>query len=220
MKLKLLFTLLVSVSLYSQVPKGFSLAVMGTQSNLNSDVPSFEPGNGFGAGFSYHYGYHETFNYQVDALYNQSSIAIPYTEDTGSKGTEDISLKSIDVLLYLNYYIIVPEEDKFYAGVQGGGFVTFYNQAWSLEGSESRTYDGNLKYDSFESMKKFNGGLTFGIIGGYNRFKLSLKYNLAMTNALNGVQTDEFNDNNSYTGPALDGKLNSMTLTLYYKLFK
>jgi len=218
MNFKQLFVLLISASLYSQVPKGFSIAAAGVQTSLNSDAVAFGDGTGYGAGFAFHWGYYETFNYQLDLIYSFNSLSLPYTEFTGEKGIEKMKTETLDVIWCFNYYFLVPEEDRFYMGVQGGGDITVLGQKWQPYGN-SRVYSGNLDDSSFKGMPDFGAGLTFGVIAGYNRFKLSAKYNMGLTNILKNVETAEYDESHSYIGPAISGKLSSMSVTLYYKIW-
>ena len=63
-------------------------------------------------------------------------------------------------------------------------------------------------------------GAGIGLTGGYNDFRFDLRYNLGLTDLLSNVQTNSYDENNNYTGPSLEGKMNTVTFTISYRLNK
>jgi hypothetical protein len=213
--------LFLSFTAFSQVPGGFSLLVGGQNTNFNSSSISTKPGIGYKYGISWFGGYHETYNFQIDL--NQSLNAVGFDYSNGiDNGNGKQTLETTDLSLYVNYYIIKPDEDKFYAGFGAGVFTTFSGGNWE----EKDTFPDNSVYTpsdinstTFQNFSKFNYGPSFGVIAGYNNFKLGIKYNLGLSNVLKNVTTQSPSEDGSSFSTPYVGKLNSLSLCLYYQIF-
>jgi hypothetical protein len=212
----------IIISAHAQVPRGFSVGVGMNQSMLDSDDLLSDPNLSYSAGFAFNFGYNESFNYEVDAIVSNNALKLDYVDAQAlSVQQANYSIQNIDLSFQLNYYIIKPDEDKFYFGPSAGGFISFSNGQLSPKGNAEDQYylPYRLTENSFSDMSKFNYGASVGLIGGYNKFRLSLKYNLGLSNFLNGIETDNYSENNLYIGPSLEGKLHSVSLILFYKFF-
>lgn len=223
MKKLFLLSILFTTVCFAQVPRRFYLVALGNQANINTNAFSAEPGMGYGAGLAFNWGYHETFNYEVEALYNRYNFKMDYIENidetTTATGQDKVFTETIDVKFNMNYYFIIPEEDKFYMGALGGVFTSISNGSWEFkEYSDNKIYGDKLTQSSFQTMPKMNYGVNFGLVMGYNDLRIALKYNLGLSNALSGVENNSYDESNSYKGPSFDGKFNSLTLGLYYKI--
>lgn len=207
----LLFSLFVATTAYCQAPKGFSIAAGANQTYLNADYFDTKAKTGWQAGVSYAFGESPSFNYQADLLFNHGAFDLGY-RDAGNYYDDEITRNSVDLLLHFNYYLLKPQESKFYAGVQGGVFAGYGE--WDAK-YEFGTPMGLPWPYMYEDVTKFNYGISPGIVLGYDDFKLSVKYNIGLNNALDGLNKvwEEYDSYYNYKG-----KLNSLTLTAYYRL--
>jgi hypothetical protein len=219
----LILFLFISISSNAQVPRGFSFGVGMNQSMLDSDDLLTDPNVSYNAGIAFNMGYHETFNYEITSVVSSNSLKLDYVDAQALTIQQaKYSVQNIDFGFNMNYYIITPDEDKFYFGPSAGGYVSISSgQLSSKENANGQYYlPYRLTENSFSDISKFNYGVSLGVTGGYNRFRLALKYNLGLSNFLNGVQTDNYSETNTYTGPSLEGKLHSVSLILYFKIFR
>ncbi|MEP6931749.1 MAG: outer membrane beta-barrel protein [Flavobacterium sp.] len=218
-----LFILFITISINAQVPRGFSVGVGMNQTMLDSDDLLSDPNLSYNAGIAFNMGYHESFNYEITTLVSSNSLKLDYVDAQALTVQQaKYSVQNIDFGFNMNYYIITPDEDKFYFGPSAGVYASISSGQLSPKENANDQYylPYRLTENSFSDISKFNYGVSLGVTGGYNRFRLALKYNLGLSNFLNGVQTDNYSETNTYSGPSLEGKLHSLSLILYYKIFK
>lgn len=214
----ILFSCII-ISAQAQVPRGFSFGVGVNQTMLDSDDLLSDPNLSYNAGFAFNFGYHESFNYEANFLISDNALKLDYVDSQAlSVQQANYSIQNFDLSFQVNYYIITPDEDKFYFGPSGGVFGSLSNGQLSPKGNAENQYylPYRLTENSFSAMSRINYGASVGLIGGYNKFRLSLKYNLGLSNFLNGAQTDSFSENNLYAGPSLEGNLHTVSLILFY----
>jgi hypothetical protein len=217
-----IFFFFIIISANAQVPRGFSVGIGMNQTMLDSDDLLSDPNLSYSAGLGFNFGYHESFNYETNFLVSNNTLKLDYVDDQALTVQQaNYSIQNLDFSFQVNYYIITPDEDKFYFGPSAGGFVSISNgQLSPKDNAENQYYlPYRLIENSFSDISQFNYGASVGLTGGYNKFRLSLKYNHGLSNFLNGVQTDSYSESNLYTGPSLEGKLHSVSLILYYKFF-
>ncbi|MDR6968436.1 hypothetical protein J2X31_002459 [Flavobacterium arsenatis] len=216
---------LLSFSIQAQAPQGFSLSAGGNYSGLQSDDLQNSAALGYKYGIVFTFGYHETYNYQIEFFQNKSTFDLPTIDaDYQSSGSAKLDRNTSDVGFFFNYYVILPDEDKFYIGPQVGVNFSFGGgelkpQKNVAPGDEYYLPHILSSYD-LTSLSKFNYGAGIGLTGGYNDFKFDLRYTLGLNNVLQDVQTNSYDENNRYTGPALDGKVQSLSLVVSYRLNK
>ena len=225
MKKQILLTfsiILLTFSTYAQAPRGFYAVVGYSQTSLKSSYLISESKPGFYAGITFNMGYHENYNYQFEAVYKQNTIAAKYVDNTFAEA-KDANLKyaTTEVGFYLNYYILKPEEGEFFLGPQAGVFASF-GDSLSASG-EDENGQNYLPYlldsNSLSDFSKINYGFGLGLTGGYNKLRFDFRYSLGMANTLSDVKTNSYDENNSYTGPSLSGKTNSLTFGVSYMIF-
>lgn len=218
----LISLLVIALNAYSQAPRGFYVTAGFSQTALESKDLLTTPGAGFMAGVDFNFGYHETYNYQAEVVYNQSILNLKSTNSTFADVTESkFKYSNVELGFYLNYYIIKPDEDKFYIGPQVGGFVAFVDPISPAKGSDvSGQYylPYLLDENDLQNSSKFNYGTGIGLTGGYNKFRFDLRYYLGFANLLSGVETQSYDANNLYTGPVLEAKTRGFTFGVSYKL--
>lgn len=217
--------LFFTLNSYSQSPNGI-YAVLGLyQPTLDSpDLLTGKSNLGFCAGFDYKFGYHETWDYKFEFLYNQSSFDLK-TVDRSYELIEDTkySYSSLQFGLCFNYYILKPDEDKFYLGPQVGFFgelVVGFSTPYHTDIYDNSYLPHLLKDNSsIQDLSAFNYGPRIGFTGGYNHFKFDLRYSLGLANVLSGMETDSRDEYNRYTGPVLEGTISSITFGVSYNIF-
>ncbi|WP_309642506.1 outer membrane beta-barrel protein [Flavobacterium sp.] len=213
--------MLLSFSLYAQAPRGFYGAIGYSQTSLKSSDLITESKPGFYAGFNFNMGYHENYNYQFEAIYRQNTISASYVDNTYAVAKDaDLKYSTIEVGFYLNYYILKPDEGKFFVGPQAGIFASFGdNLSATTEDENGQNY---LPYlvgsNSLSDYAKINYGLGLGLTGGINKFRFDFRYSLGMANPLKDVQTNSYDANNNYTGRSLSAKTNTLTFGVSYML--
>ncbi|MCZ8196559.1 MAG: outer membrane beta-barrel protein [Flavobacterium sp.] len=215
--------LVVSLNAYSQAPRAFYVTAGFSQSALESKDLLSTAGAGFMAGVDFNFGYHQTYNYQVEILYNENILNLK-TTDVNLLEVKESKYKysNIELGFYVNYYFIKPDEDKFYLGTQLGGFVSFLDP---IQPSKGADVNGELylpyllEENDLQKTSQFNYGPGLGLTGGYNKFRFDLRYSMGFANILSGVQTDSFNDNNIYTGPILEAKTRGISFGISYEVF-
>ncbi|PWB28443.1 outer membrane beta-barrel protein [Flavobacterium sp. HTF] len=223
-KLTILITIFFfNLSIYSQAPRGFYLAAGFNQTDLKSSDLLSEGKPGFYTSLNMLMGYHENYNYQLEIGYKQNNIDVKYVEgDFSGAKTSKYKYADFNFGLYLNYYILKPEEDEFFVGPQAGIFATVVDPFAPAKGSDV-TGQYYLPYlldeNDLSNSSKFNYGVGLGITGGYNRFRFDLRYSLGLVNTLGDVEVNSYNETNTYTGPSLSGKTNSLTFGISYKIF-
>jgi hypothetical protein len=214
--------LLISFASYSQAPRGFYATAGYSQTSLNSSDLNTESKPGFCLGLNFNTGYHESYNYQFEAFYRQNTITAKYVDNTFMEAKDaDLKYSTLEVGLYVNYYIIKPDEDKFFVGPQAGVFATFGDNLTSAGAdSNGQNYLPYLINDtSLSDYGKINYGFGIGATGGYNKFRFDFRYSLGMANTLKDVQTNSYDEFNRYTGPTLSGKTNTLTFGISYLVF-
>lgn len=249
-KIHLITLLLTSMAIFGQAPRGFYATAGVSQSNLNSSDLVSTPGIGYKLGINFNMGYHENFNYQIEILFNHKVLNFKTIGSrTGTLGEEKYLSESLDVGFYYNYYILKPQEDKFFFGPQIGiassiagqfskesafkGVLDFSNsdgmsQEEILASIENGTYNDESYYllpysisgDKFSNTPKINFDAGLGLSGGYNNFRFDLRYTKGLNNRLAGLETNSYDSNNRYNGPELKGKLNTISLSISYLMFK
>lgn len=214
--------LITSFSAYSQAPRGFYLTAGFSQTALETKDLLTTPGAGFMAGVDFNFGYHETYNYQFEAVYNQSVLNLKSTDYNLIDVKESkYKYSNIELGFYLNYYIIKPEEDKFFLGPQLGGFVAFVDPIQPSKGADvnGELYLPYLLDESdLQDTSQFNYGAGIGLTGGYNDFRFDLRYSMGFANMFSNVQMERYDDNHRYTGPVLEAKTRGISFGISYKL--
>ena len=216
-------TLLFNLSIYSQAPRGFYAAAGFAQTNLKSSDLLNESKPGFFVGVNGLMGYHENYNFQLEFAYKQNTLDVKYVEDAFEE-VKKSKYKYSDLTFgfYVNYYILKPEEDKFFLGPQVGVFASLVDPLTPSKGGDV-TYQKYLPYLLDESdltnSSKFNYGFGVGLTGGYNNFRFDLRYSLGMANLLQDVQVNSYDESNNYTGPTLEGKTNTISFGISYNIF-
>lgn len=204
-------------SCFAQEPQGWNFLV-GTNSAdfKTNDFIASKGGMGVFLGVGYNAGYHETYNYQIELAYVQNNINLKNTQLNNKKfGLGGI----IQFGVYLNYYLIKPNEDKFYFGPQFG-LYTSYGSTTSKEGFDNQEFfaPSGLSGIDLTNTREFNYGTGFGLTGGYNRFRINMRYNLGLSNVLGAISQvstpGSGNDDKPYSG-----KISSLSLTLSYRFY-
>lgn len=219
--LLILSLILISFYAYSQAPRGFYLATGYSQTSLKSSDFLSESKPGFFVGSNFNFGYHESYNYQVEVLYKNNSIGAKYVDNSFSQVREaDLKYSTVELGFYLNYYILKPDEGKFFFGPQAGIFASFGdNLSTDKEDQNGQNYLPYLiNSDELDDFAKLNYGFGAGLTGGYNNFRFDIRYSMGLPNMLADFKTNSFNENNIYTGPTLSGKTNSLTFGVSYVL--
>lgn len=214
--------LFITISVKAQVPRGFSVGAGINQSMLDSKDLLTDPNISYSAGIIFNFGYHESFNYESSLILTNSALKLDYVDDQAlTVHQAKYSIQNFDAGFQINYYIIKPDEDKFYFGPLAGVYASFGLGQLSTKGDVNGQYylPYRLTENSLADINKINYGVSGGLVGGYNKFRLALKYNMGLSNFLDGVQTDNYSETNTYTGPTLKGKLHTVSLILYYKVF-
>ncbi|RZK80073.1 MAG: hypothetical protein EOO92_08215 [Pedobacter sp.] len=223
-KLTILITIFFfNLSIYSQAPRGYYLAAGYSQTTLKSDDLLNESKPGFFASVNMLMGYHENYNYQLELGYKQNNLDVKYVEDDFTEAkTSKYKYSEINAGLYLNYYILKPEEDEFFVGPQAGVFLSLADPLTPAKGADV-TGQYYLPYllneNELTNSSKFNYGVGLGVTGGYNRFRFDLRYSIGMANTLSDVQVQNYDESNNYTGPTLKGKTSTLTFGISYKVF-
>ncbi len=214
MKTKLIFTLALfaSFSIYAQAPMGFFLTLGGVNTSLKSNDLVTSPGIGLKYGISWSFGYHQTFNYQADFTQASARLTMPSVDDLGNSTQTKEKNSEFEANFVVNYFIVKPEEDKLYLGLTGGVFGAYNSGTWSPVTSDANSY-------GFSNYSAMNYGPVLGILAGYNKFKLGVRYNLGMANMLSDVKNGSYNEYNIYTGPTYSGKQSEISFLLYYRIF-
>lgn len=219
-----LSTFLICLTLQAQAPRGFSLSSGLNYTTFESDDLLADPGMGFKVGTVFNTGYHETYNYQIEVYYNKSTLELlTVDQNLEYAGTSKHNFSTVDLGFYFNYYVIKPEEDKFYLGPQAGITFSFAGKLkpQNILSTEEEYYlPHRLTTNNLDSFPKVNYGAGLGLTGGYNDFRFDLRYALGLNNVLKDVQTNSYNENNIYTGPSLEGKMNVISFTVSYRLNK
>lgn len=225
MKKTLLFitALFFNLSIYSQAPRGFYVAAGLSQTNLKSSDLLNESKPGFYAGINALMGYHETYNFQLEATYKQNTLDLKYVEGSFEEAkTSKYKYSEINFGFYFNYYILKPEEDEFFLGPQVGVFASVVDPLTPSKGTDV-TYQNYLPYLLNESeltnSAKYNYGVGLGFTGGYNNFRFDLRYSLGMANVLEDIQVNSYDESHNYTGPTLQGKTSTISFGISYNIF-
>ncbi|WP_374174349.1 outer membrane beta-barrel protein [Flavobacterium tructae] len=215
--------LLYNLSTYAQAPRGVYISAGLSQNNLKSSDLLTDSKPGFTVGTQYHLGYHENYNFQFEFAYKRNILDVKYVEDNFEEAKNSkYKYSDISFGAYVNYYILKPEEDRFFLGPQAGAFVSYVNPITPSKGADvtNQYYLPYLLNESdLQDSSKFNYGLGLGLTGGYNDFRFDLRYSLGLANLLEDVQTHSFDSSNNYTGPTLQGKTNMISVTISYKVF-
>ncbi len=213
--------LMLTAMLQAQAPGGFAAFAGLNATSFESDDLLAEGGMGYRAGVVFLCGYHETYNYQFEFAYNQSKLNLLAVDSNYNRIADSkYNYTSTEVGLYLNYYILVPEEDAFFLGPQLGG--TFYiGNTLEPAGGGNTENENYLPYlldeNQLQDINKINYSAGLGVTGGYNNFRFDLRYNLGLSNVLKGVQTNSYDESNLYNGPTLEGKMNMFTFSINYR---
>lgn len=224
MKYFTLFSLFfISFTLQAQAPRGFYLSAGLTSASLESDHLLGDPAMGFKGGLNFNFGYHETYNYQIEVMSSFNNVdLLAVNRDYERVGNKKFDYTTVDIGFYFNYYLLKPEEDKFFLGAQIGATAAF-SGSFAEKGSDSEE-EYYLPYlmrsEDFEDMPFIAFYPGIGLTGGYNDFRFDLRYSVGLTNILSGSETNNFDEFNRYTGPELDAKMNIISFTLSYRLNK
>lgn len=213
---------LFTLSIYSQAPRGLHIAAGFSQTNLKSSDLITESQPGFYAGLHGVMGYHENYNFQIEFTYKQNPLDVKYVEDTFEEAkSSKYKYSDISLGLYVNYYILKPEEDKFYVGPQAGVFVSYVDALTPSKGADA-SYQYYLPHlldqSDLSDSNKFNYGFGAGLTGGYNNFRFDLRYTFGMANILEEVHVNSYSSTNTYTGPTLEGKTRTISFGISYNI--
>ncbi len=219
--------LIANFASYCQAPRGFYLSLGGNQTSLKSTDLLSDPAFGYKAGLTFSTGYHESYNYQIEFLYNQKSLNFK-TVNSSYQDVSNVkySSGSLDVGAFLNYYVLKPDEDKLFIGPQAGFVCSIGGKFVLNDDTNFDSFDSGkilpylLDSRDFDNTSPISFGAGLGITGGYNNFKFDMRYNLGLTNLLSSAQTDNYNENNLYTGPLLNGKVNEISFSLSYLIWR
>jgi hypothetical protein len=216
----LIIILITSVALFGQAPRGFYGKISGNYTMLNSSDLLASSGVGYGLGINFNMGYHETYNYQVEISYNSYGLNLKSVDQSLTSAFDTkVDFTNINAGFYFNYYVLKPDEDTFFLGPQIGGSVTMAGNFKFKKGAEEQIrYLPYLLNDNSFEIPKVLPNIGFGITGGYNNFRFDLRFDLGMGNLLKDSKTDSYNENNIYTGPELNGKLNNFSFGISYML--
>jgi hypothetical protein len=225
MKKLIYLLLLIPVFSFSQAPRGYYVMAGLNNTYIESSDLATEDGIGFRGGFNFNFGYHETYNYQAEIVLNQSYINLKSIDNSFENITNTpYAFSTFEFGFYFNYYIIKPDEDKVFIGLQAGPSISFFGSL-TPKGDKNVSDKRYLPYlvkdgdvaDVSEIL--FNGG--FGLTGGYNDFRFDLRYTHGLSNAVKHVEVPGFrDDNNLYTGPELKGHIRMISFAVSYRLNK
>jgi len=203
---------------YGQTQFGYVVSI--NSSIIESDdLLNIKSGTGFGIGVSALSSIHNSADFIVEATFTKKSISINGYRDFSFNNVEyDNSTKynidNINVSFLYNQYLIVPNLNKFNVAIQGGLGISLSTGEWRSKENEF------IKSIEPEPLSTF---LSAGISGGTEQFRITLNYNKAFGNYLNGVFEDDVPDaNNSYESREFNAKhyYFSISLTYYTDLFK
>lgn len=214
---------LFTLSIYSQAPRGLHIAAGFAQTNLKSDDLIKESQPGFYVGLHGLMGYHENYNFQIEFTYKQNPLDVKYVEDTFEEAkSSKYKYSDLSLGLYVNYYILKPEEDKFYLGPQAGLFLSYVDPITPSKGANAdyQYYLPHLLEESdLSDSTKYNYGFGAGLTGGYNNFRFDLRYSLGLANVLQDVEVNSYSSTNTYTGPKLQGKTSTISFGISYNIW-
>lgn len=213
----LLLTTLQTVK--AQEPSGYSILVGTNIANLKtSDLKATSSGAGYFIGLGFNWGYSERFNYQFEFAATQNGINL---EDSNSNKNK-LDFGGIQTGFYFNYYIIKPDEDKFYFGPQIGLNATFGgSQDPKGEAFNSLTIfePSGLNGIDISNAPNVIGGAGLGLTGGYKKFRFNLRYNLGLSNLLSNATTVVEPGAYSDGETPFSAKLSSIGFTVSYRFF-
>lgn len=205
----------------AQAPRGFYLTAGLKTTTLTSDDLLSDSGLGYKAGVNFNWGYHENFNYQIEILYDQSTVdLLTVDENYEAAGKTKFNSNSVDVGFYFNYYLLKPDEDQFFLGLQIGGSTSFSGERSYDGGNTERYLPYLLSEVNLADVSSINYAAGIGVTGGYNDFRFDLRYTHGLNNYLKDVQTNSYDEFNRYTGPELEGKLSSISFSISYRINK
>ena len=215
-----IFFFLCALNAYSQVPPGLFFVAGAEKGIWDSEDLLADGGTGFVVGMGANWGYSERCNFETNILLKNSVLDFYYTDQAAvAVGKAKANAYSVGVSAQFNYYFIKPEEDKFYAGALAGFGLFFTDGQYTVKNSNYEELYLPYRVDptNLTRFEQFSFTPLAGIVTGYNDFRLSLKYNLGTTNLIKAFQTSQYDQNNNYTGPSLEGKLSSISLMLSYQ---
>lgn len=213
-----IFTLFILQTANAQEPRGFSVLVGPNFGTLKTnDLKATPAGPGLFAGIGFNMGYHETYNYQMEIAYVQNTVNL---EDSEGNNVKYNVGGLFQVGLYLNYFIIKPDEDKFYFGPQVGVYTSFGSFTSSTGSYTGDSYEpSGLSSLTLMDAAPFNYGAGFGLTGAYNKFRFNFRYNLGLSNVLRNVARPVEPGAYSSGETPFSGKVSSVSLTLSYRVF-
>lgn len=203
----------------SQEPRGLNALIGANFANFKtSDLKASSAGPSSFIGIGFNMGYHETYNYQLEIAYVTSSINLENNQLNNQLNNKKFGLGgTVQLGLYFNYYIIKPDEDKFYFGPQFGLYTSYgYTSSKNGFSTDDSFEPSGLDGIDLKSASIFNYGTGMGFTGAYNKFRINLRYNLGLSNVLRTIEEKvaegRYSDNRPYSG-----KLSSISLTLSYR---
>lgn len=215
--------LFFTLNSYSQVNPGFYGTLGLYQSSLkSSDLLTDTSSPGFYTGIDFNLGDNETFNYSFEMIYIESSFNLK-TVNTSYELIESskYTYANLQGGFYFNYYILQPDNYKFYLGPQIGLFLqggTHLTSSNDKNPNDEKYLPHLLNGNSLKRSTNFNYGAGFGLTGGYNDFRFTLRYSLIADNILTDVETDSRNEYGIYTGPELKGTVSSISFGISYNI--
>ena len=214
-----LLLLITLQTVKAQEPSGYSILVGSNIASLQTtDLKATSAGPGYSVGLGFNFGYNERFNYQFEFVATQSSINL---EDSTSK-IDKLNYGGLEGGFYFNYYILKPEEDKFYFGPQVGvngtlGAVQESSVDWA--NSLSVYEPSGLTGRDISNSSELVGGAGVGLTGGYNRFRFNIRYNYGVSNLLGTISTPTEPGAYPSGDTPYSAKLSSIGFTVSYRFF-
>lgn len=206
---------------------GFSQAVAGTYVTLGGGTKTLQSndllsntGQDFRIGFANHFGFHETYNYQVEIIYSHANINLLTVDQNLNPGPDKkFNLPSIEIGAYFNYYILKPEEDTFFLGLQAGPYFSYTGVDESFSSENTELYLPYLVDDAdLTNFSKTNFGVGVGLTGGYNSFRFDLRYTRGLNNPIGGIVTNDPNNPNPTSFPKPTGNLSGIFFSVSYRI--
>lgn len=209
---------LTALPLFAQEEFAPNAAFTGgfSYSTLHSDNFKSNAFPGYSFGLAYSFLQHEDWEIESDFFYNRSLQFLDYNQG-GKKKEQGYDFEDFTLGLNANYYLIPYEEAAVYMGVQGGGYFSLLLSKWSPLNDKDvsgQIYNNGVTGASFDGIRNSNYGVNFGLFAGYDGVKVVAKYSLGLSNALDGLQNNNFSNGN-YNGPDFKGTIKTFSLTVY-----
>ncbi len=210
----IILAILISLSSFSQSQIGITSGVNIT-SVKSEDLIETRSSAGIGVGLTTLFPLHNTSDWMLNLTYNIKGVSIDgykdfYNQDQTLHSDGGLKIQSLDLDFIINQYFIVPEDNAFHLGIQGGIGTTLLN-TWSSE-----------ELSIIKNENNFSPYYIIGLTGGTEQFRINLRYTSFLGNPLKNLVDDEIPDEfNRYDSKVFDGMLNnfSISLTYFFKTF-